>query len=149
MATYIYETIPKKKGQKPRRFELQQSMKDDALTQDPKTGEPIKRVITGGTGSFDAALAAFTACESRQQPDGYCSVVISSAEFLSNQHVCAGGATSNIGFHIRIPFDCHYAGTYHFRMTILPQEEDLVAFIDGLAKFQKKIYEKYGTPAGG
>ena len=39
-------------------------------------------------------------------------------------------------------------GTYHFRMTILPQEEDLVAFIDGLAKFQKKIYEKYGTPAG-
>ena len=52
MATYIYETIPQKKGQKPRRFEIQQSMKDDALTKDPKTGEPIKRVITGGTGSI-------------------------------------------------------------------------------------------------
>lgn len=52
MATYIYETIPQKKGQKPRRFEIQQSMKDDALTKDPKTGEPVKRVITGGTGSI-------------------------------------------------------------------------------------------------
>ena len=52
MPTYIYETIPQKKGQKPRRFEIQQSMKDDALTKDPKTGEPVKRVITGGTGSI-------------------------------------------------------------------------------------------------
>ena len=52
MATYIYETIPQKKGQKPRRFEVQQSMKDDALTHDPETGEPVKRIITGGTGNI-------------------------------------------------------------------------------------------------
>ena len=45
--------------------------------------------ISGGTGSYDEALAAFTDCESREQPEGYCSVSISSAEFLSNQHVCA------------------------------------------------------------
>jgi len=51
MAIYVYETIPKKKGQKPRRFEVEQSMKDDALTKDPKTGLPVKRVITGGSGS--------------------------------------------------------------------------------------------------
>jgi predicted nucleic acid-binding Zn ribbon protein len=49
MATYVYETIPKKKGQKPRRFEIEQKMTDEALTHDPKTGEPVRRVITGGS----------------------------------------------------------------------------------------------------
>ena len=57
MALYIYETIPKNPKQKPRRFEVQQSMKDAALTKDPKTGEPIKRVITGGTGSIFRGLS--------------------------------------------------------------------------------------------
>jgi len=52
MATYEYETIPQKKGQKPRRFEVQQSMKDDPLTHDPETGEPCKRVISGGVGNI-------------------------------------------------------------------------------------------------
>ena len=52
MATYIYETIPQKKGQKPKRFEVQQSMADDALTEHPETGEPCKRVITGGVGNI-------------------------------------------------------------------------------------------------
>ena len=37
MAVYIYETIPKDPKQKPRRFEVQQSMKDAPLTKDPKT----------------------------------------------------------------------------------------------------------------
>jgi len=50
MATYIYETIPKKRGQRPKRYEIQQSMSDDALTKHPETGEPIQRVITGGFG---------------------------------------------------------------------------------------------------
>jgi predicted nucleic acid-binding Zn ribbon protein len=48
MATYLYETTDPKKPV--RRFEIQQSMKDDALTQHPETGEPIRRVITGGFG---------------------------------------------------------------------------------------------------
>ena len=52
MATYIYETIPKKKGQKPRRFEVVQKMSDAALTHDPKTGEPVRRVIVGGSGNI-------------------------------------------------------------------------------------------------
>lgn len=51
MATYIYETIPPNKGQKPRRFEVQQSMKDAPLKKDPETGLPVKRVITGGSGN--------------------------------------------------------------------------------------------------
>ena len=50
MATYIYETIPTKKGQKVRRFEVQQKMTDDALTHDPESGLPVRRVIVGGSG---------------------------------------------------------------------------------------------------
>ena len=52
MATYTYETIPKKKGQKPRRFEVVQKMSDDALTHDPETGLPVRRIITGGCGNI-------------------------------------------------------------------------------------------------
>jgi predicted nucleic acid-binding Zn ribbon protein len=50
MATYIYETIPGKKGQKPRRFEVEQKMTDAPLMKDPETGLPVRRVITGGSG---------------------------------------------------------------------------------------------------
>lgn len=50
MATYIYETIPQKRGAKPRQFEAQQSMNDAPLTHDPKTGDPVRRVIAGGYG---------------------------------------------------------------------------------------------------
>lgn len=50
MATYTYETIPQKKGQKVRRFEVQQKMVDPPLTKDPESGEPVRRVITGGSG---------------------------------------------------------------------------------------------------
>lgn len=50
MATYVYETIPKNAKQKPRRFEVAQKMSEPALTKDPETGEPIRRVIIGGSG---------------------------------------------------------------------------------------------------
>ncbi len=56
MATYVYETIPQKKGQKPRQFELQQKMSESALTKHPETGEPIKRIITGGSGNIMRGL---------------------------------------------------------------------------------------------
>ena len=42
MATYVYETIPQSADEQPERFEVQQSMKDDALTAHPQTGKPIK-----------------------------------------------------------------------------------------------------------
>jgi predicted nucleic acid-binding Zn ribbon protein len=57
MPAYIYETIPQKRGQKPRRFEVQQSMMDAPLTKDPKTGQPVKRVITGGSGNCFRGLS--------------------------------------------------------------------------------------------
>lgn len=50
MATYVYETIPQNAKQKPRRFEVVQKMSEPALTKDPKTGEPVRRVIIGGSG---------------------------------------------------------------------------------------------------
>ena len=49
MATYVYETIPKKAGQKPRQFEIEQKMSEPTLTHDPKTGEPVRRLIVGGS----------------------------------------------------------------------------------------------------
>ena len=52
MATYVYETIPKKPGQKSRRFEYVQKMSDPALTHDPESGLPVRRVIIGGSGNI-------------------------------------------------------------------------------------------------
>ncbi len=46
--TYIYETTDP--ARPVRRFEVQQSMKDAPLRTDPETGEPVRRVITGGNG---------------------------------------------------------------------------------------------------
>jgi predicted nucleic acid-binding Zn ribbon protein len=57
MAIYIYETIPKNPKQKPRRFEIEQKMSDPALTTDPKTGLPVRRVITGGSGTIFRGLS--------------------------------------------------------------------------------------------
>jgi len=49
MPTYVYETT----GKKPRQFEIQQSMKDDPLKTHPDTGEPVRRVISGGYGFLE------------------------------------------------------------------------------------------------
>lgn len=50
MATYVYETIPQRAADAPRRFEFVQSMKDAPLQRDPATGEPVRRIISGGFG---------------------------------------------------------------------------------------------------
>ena len=57
MTTYIYETIPAKAGVEPTRFEFRQSMSEKPLTRHPETGEPVRRVISGGFG-FVAQKAA-------------------------------------------------------------------------------------------
>lgn len=46
MPIYVYETVKRPA----RRYEIKQSMKDDALRTHPETGEEIRRVITGGFG---------------------------------------------------------------------------------------------------
>jgi len=50
MATYLYETIPTNDQETVEQFEIRQSMKDDPLTHHPETGQPIRRVISGGFG---------------------------------------------------------------------------------------------------
>ncbi len=67
MATYVYETIPKQPGEKPRRFEQVQSMKETPLKRHPDTGEPVRRVVTGGfglmgVGAKEAAAAPVASC---------------------------------------------------------------------------------------
>ena len=58
MAVYVYETIPSKDGESVRTYEIRQSMKDAALTKHPETGEPIRRVITGGLGVMTSSKGA-------------------------------------------------------------------------------------------
>ncbi|HRQ88740.1 MAG TPA: zinc ribbon domain-containing protein [Bacteroidia bacterium] len=48
MPTYLYETIPQVPDEAPERFEVKQSMKDEALRVHPESGRPVRRVITGG-----------------------------------------------------------------------------------------------------
>ncbi len=50
MPTYIYESIPSDPDIEPRRFEVFQSMNDKPLQTDPVTGDPVKKIITGGIG---------------------------------------------------------------------------------------------------
>lgn len=50
MPTYVYETTDAKAV---RRFEVKQSMRDDALRFDPDSGRPVRRVISGGYGYLE------------------------------------------------------------------------------------------------
>jgi predicted nucleic acid-binding Zn ribbon protein len=47
MPIYVYDTIDSRPV---RRFEVKQSMRDDALRFDPESGRPVRRVISGGYG---------------------------------------------------------------------------------------------------
>ncbi len=57
MPTYVYETIPQFEGEPTKRFEIRQSMKDNALTQHPDSGQPVRRVPIGGTGMMGGSSA--------------------------------------------------------------------------------------------
>ncbi len=50
MPTYVYETTDSKAV---RRFEIKQSMREDALRFDPDSGRPVRRVISGGYGYLE------------------------------------------------------------------------------------------------
>lgn len=71
MPTYTYQVISGD-GCNGERFEVVQGMRDEPLTVHPRTGEPVRRVITGGSGVLgrpvrrstvvDKSLAAATPC---------------------------------------------------------------------------------------
>ncbi|MBG86263.1 MAG: hypothetical protein CMO80_05110 [Verrucomicrobiales bacterium] len=62
MPVYVYETIPTDASEAPRQFEYKQSMKDDALTHDPDTGLPVRRLIQGGYLSTSGATESSSCC---------------------------------------------------------------------------------------
>jgi hypothetical protein len=68
-------------------------------------------------GSYMTAMRAFATCaEANMEAPGYCHGALTTAETLRNGDVCQNGATTNIGWHIRVPFRVNMAGTYNFRM---------------------------------
>src|SRR5262245_18943640 len=58
MPTYLYETIPASAARQPRRFEMRQAFNESALAVDPETGDPVRRVISGGMGVMTKAEAS-------------------------------------------------------------------------------------------
>ncbi len=72
MTTYVYETIHQKAGEKPRYFEIKQSMKDAPLTKHPGSGEPIRRVVLGGFGTLSSKASAEFASSCGCKPGGCC-----------------------------------------------------------------------------
>ena len=70
MATYVYETTDAAKPV--RHFEIQQSMKDEPFTKHPETGEPIRRVISGGLGYMAKGNAPRHADMRRNAGGGSC-----------------------------------------------------------------------------
>ena len=48
MVTYVYETIPQRSEETPVRFEFKQGMNDPKLTEQPITGKPVRRLVSGG-----------------------------------------------------------------------------------------------------
>jgi len=56
MPTYVYETIPQSVGEAPVRFDFKQGMNDPKLTEQPGTGKPVRRLVSGGFALFRGDL---------------------------------------------------------------------------------------------
>lgn len=72
MATYTYQTVPARAGEAVKQFEIQQSMSEPALERHPDTGEPIRRVITGGSGFISAGKSSSPAAAGGSCHSGGC-----------------------------------------------------------------------------
>ncbi len=70
--TYLYEAIPSREGEEVKRYEIQQSMHDLALSVHPETGEPIRRVILGGWGLITGKSTASSSGGGKCTPGGGC-----------------------------------------------------------------------------
>ena len=58
MPTYVYETVPSSPREPVERFEVKQSFDETPLAVHPTTGQPVRRVITGGLGVVAGAKGA-------------------------------------------------------------------------------------------
>ena len=64
MPTYIYEIIPDNPSLEVTTFEYKQGINDKPITVHPETGQPVRRVITGGftLGSFNQNSSSASSC---------------------------------------------------------------------------------------
>ena len=70
-----------------------------------------------GAGTYMWAMRQFARCAAvSPEPQGYCHGAITSADKLANHDICTNGATTNIGFHIRVPFKVNTPGDFQFRL---------------------------------
>ena len=67
-------------------------------------------------GVLSEAVQYFNSCDA-SDTSNYCSRTLTSGERLSNQDVCQG-STSNIGFHISVPFTVNIPGLWRFRFFV-------------------------------
>lgn len=77
MPTYVYETVPDDPSTPRRRFEVVQRMTDEPLKVHPDTGEPVRKIITGGMGFIGArSTESDSACGLPNNPccGGVCGV---------------------------------------------------------------------------
>ncbi|MEP7381107.1 MAG: hypothetical protein ABI910_05435 [Gemmatimonadota bacterium] len=51
MPTFLYETIPSDSDDATQQFEARQGFNDPPLQSHPDSGRPVRRVISGGSGS--------------------------------------------------------------------------------------------------
>ena len=57
MPTYVYEILDKKGRPTGKTFEVMQSIKEDALTKHPETGQPVRRAVVMPTLGLHASTA--------------------------------------------------------------------------------------------
>lgn len=64
MPTYVYEIIPDNPSLEITTFEYKQGMNDEPITVHPETGQPVRRVITGGftLGSINHNSSSTSSC---------------------------------------------------------------------------------------
>lgn len=65
MPTYIYEVLESDAESAPPRFEIFQRMTDAALTHHPETGQPVRRIVTGGVGMHLGVLRRSTVVDKK------------------------------------------------------------------------------------
>jgi predicted nucleic acid-binding Zn ribbon protein len=65
MPTYVYETI----SATPERFEIRQRFDEPVLTEHPQTGEPVRRVMSGGLAILPNGTKSDAAPESGCGPE--------------------------------------------------------------------------------
>lgn len=65
MPTYTYETLPVDGSKPRRRFEVFQRMSDAPLQHDPLTGDPVRKIITGGSGLRISGLKRSTVVDKK------------------------------------------------------------------------------------